>query len=213
MLINSPSNPTGTVQEISVLKEIETYTQQNDIYVISDEVYKDLIYERSNYLLKGPKVITINSFSKTYAMCGFRVGYLYARDPSIVAEAVAIKTHTSMNTNILGQEMAYEAAKVNEGYYLQHVQIWKKRRDKIFQGLTKLGLTLWKPEGAFYVFPEIKNSNQVINDLYYKYDIIAYDGAWFGTPDRVRLSYALDEERIEEGLQRLGRYLQKEYRF
>ncbi len=123
LLINSPSNPTGSVQEISILKEIEKYTLENNIYVISDEVYKDLIYDRDNYLLKGPKVITINSFSKTYAMCGFRVGYLYARDENIVEQAIAIKTHTSMNTNILGQEMAIEAAKVNERYYSKQVKI------------------------------------------------------------------------------------------
>ena len=175
-------------------------------------MYKDLIYERNNYLLSGPKVITINSFSKTYAMCGFRVGYLYARDPEIIEEVVHIKTHSSMNTNILGQEMALEAAKVNRAYYLEHVEIWKKRRNKIFKGLQYLGLNLWKPEGAFYVFPEIKNSNQVINDLYYKYNVIAYDGAWFGTPDRVRLSYALDDDKIEEGLERIKNYLEKEYR-
>ena len=209
LLINSPSNPTGSVQEISVLKEIEKHTQRNNIYVISDEVYKDLIYERDNYLLKGPKVITINSFSKTYAMCGFRVGYLYAREKSIIEEAIGIKTHTSMNTNILGQEMAFEAAKVNERYYLEQVKIWKKRRDKIFQGLLNLEFKLWKPEGAFYVFPEVKNSSQVVNDLYYDYKVITYDGAWFGVPNRLRFSYALDESKIEEGLKRLAIYFKK----
>ena len=212
LLINSPSNPTGSVQEISVLKELEKYSADHGMYIISDEVYKDLIYERSNYLLQGPKVITINSFSKTYAMCGFRVGYLYCRELDIVQSAVDIKTHTSMNTNILGQEMALEAAKVNEQYYSEHVKIWESRRNKIFKGLSELGLSLWKPEGAFYVFPEIKNSNKVINDLYYKYKVIAYDGAWFGTPDRVRFSYALDEDKIAEGIDRLRIYLQKDYR-
>ncbi len=72
-----------------------------------------------------------------------------------------------------------------------------------------LGLNLWKPEGAFYVFPEIKNSNQVVNDLYYDYQVITYDGAWFGTPGRVRFSYALNEDKIEEGLKRLSIYLKK----
>jgi aspartate aminotransferase len=66
---------------------------------------------------------------------------------------------------------------------------------------------LWQPEGAFYVFPKIKNSNKAVNELYYKHKIIAYDGAWFGEPDRVRFSYALDVEKIEQGLVRLGEYL------
>ena len=211
ILINSPSNPTGSVQEIEVLKEIEAFTQKEGIYVISDEVYKDLIYERENYLIGGPRVITINSFSKTYAMCGLRVGYLYVRDQEIVDDVLEMKTHTSMNTNILGQEMAYQAMLVPDAYLDVQVGIWKERRDVIVRGFEELGLSLWKPEGAFYVMPEIKKANKVITDLYYKYKIIAYDGAWFGVPERVRFSYALDKEKIYEGMERLKAYLKKEY--
>ena len=76
VIINSPSNPTGRVESMDTLKKIEKLCADLGVYVISDEVYKDLIYERENYIIKGPHVVTINSFSKTYAMCGFRVGYL-----------------------------------------------------------------------------------------------------------------------------------------
>lgn len=209
ILINSPSNPTGSVQDIPVLKAIEKLAQERGIYIISDEVYKDLIYDRENYLIQGPHVITINSFSKTYAMCGIRVGYMYSRDPNLVQRVIEYKTHTSMNTNILGQEMALAATKVPKQYIDKQVSIWQERRDIIYQGLLDIGLEVWKPEGAFYVFPYIKNSNQVINDLYYDYNIIAYDGAWFGAPDRVRFSYALDKKKINEGLNRLESYLKK----
>lgn len=207
VIINSPSNPTGTIQEVGVLEEIEVLAQKNNAYIISDEVYKDLIYERKNYLFQGDHIITINSFSKTYAMCGFRVGYLFSTDLEVIDGCVAMKTHTSMNTNILGQEMAFEATKVPDSYITNQVEIWKHRRDIIYSGLKELGLDLWKPEGAFYVFPAFKNSRELINDLYYNHNIITYDGAWFGCPGRVRFSYALGVEKIEEGLSRLRKYL------
>jgi aspartate/methionine/tyrosine aminotransferase len=212
VLINSPGNPTGSIQDLDVLKKIEKLAYELGVYIISDEVYKDLIYERENYLFKGDKIITLNSFSKTFSMCGFRVGYVYAREKWLIEKMVEIKTHTSMNTNILGQEMAFEATKVPRSYIDVQVKTWKERRDLIYQGLLDLGLDLWKPEGAFYVFPKFKNPNKVVNDLYYKYKMITYDGTWFGDPTRVRFSYALDAEKINEGLRRLKEYLEKEYK-
>ncbi len=207
VLINSPSNPTGRIEFVQTLKKIERVTKKLGVFVVSDEVYKDLIYERENYLIKGRHVVTINSFSKTFGMCGFRVGYLYSPDKKIVRETVEMKVHTSMNTNILGQEMAYEATKVPRGYIESQTKIWKERRDLLYGGLCDLGFQLWKPEGASYVFPKIKNSNRVVNDLFYDHKVIVYDGAWFGGPGHIRLSYALDTGKIKEGLARIKEYL------
>jgi aspartate aminotransferase len=212
VLINSPGNPTGTVQDLETLKKIETFAEKIGVYIISDEVYKDLIYERENYLMEGKKVVTLNSFSKTFAMCGLRVGYIYAREKWLVDRTVEIKTHSSMNTNILGQEMAYEATKVPRRFIDAQTKIWQERRNLIFNGLQELELELWKPEGAFYVFPKMKNPSKVVSDLYYKCKMITYDGTWFGDPERVRFSYALDVEKIKEGLKRLKTYLAKEYK-
>lgn len=212
VLINSPSNPTGTVQEVSILKDIERLAARLGIYVISDEVYKDLIYVRKNYLIQGPRVLTINSFSKTYALCGLRVGYLYSKNKKIIDAVIEMKTHTSMNTSIIGQAMAYEATQVPRHVIKNQVKIWESRRDVIYQGMVDLGLDLWRPEGAFYVFPKFKDPNKVMHDLYYKYNMITYDGAWFGDPHRLRFSYALDENKIKEGLRRLKIFLSKEYR-
>ena len=207
VLINSPSNPTGRVEDLETLREIEKITAKIGVYVISDEVYKDLIYERENYLIKGRHVITINSFSKTYSMCGLRVGYLWARDSKIVQAVVDLKVHTSMNTNILGQEMALRAMGVPRSFVEKQTAIWKERRDFIYKGLCEMGFSLWKPEGAFYVLPKIRNSAQVVSDLFYEHNVIVYDGAWFGAPNRIRLSYALDVSQIKEGLARIKEYL------
>ena len=208
VLINSPSNPTGRIQEIETLKMIEKTTQDLNIPLISDEVYKDLIYERENYRLSGPHVVTVNSFSKTFAMCGFRVGYLFSNDLSIVQKAIDLKTHTSMNTNILGQEMAFQALQAPREYVREQVKIWKERRDLIFSGMQDLGLDVWKPEGAFYVFPKIPDPRRFVQEMFEKHNVITYLGEWFGDPERVRFSYALDVDKIEAGLRRVRRYLE-----
>lgn len=203
VLINSPSNPTGRIESIETLKEIEKLTQRLGVYVISDEVYKDLIYERENYYIQGDHVITVNSFSKTYCMCGVRVGYLWSSDPSIVKTICEMKAHTSMNTNLVGQDMALAAMKAPKEYIRKQQQIWRERRDFIYEGLLELGFDLWRPEGAFYVFPKCKNARKFVKVLYHDYKVIAYLGEWFGAPGHIRLSYALDRKQIEEGLQRL----------
>ncbi|MBW2979820.1 pyridoxal phosphate-dependent aminotransferase [Candidatus Woesearchaeota archaeon] len=207
VLINSPSNPTGRIQDIKTLKEIEKLTKDLGIILVSDEVYKDLIYERENYMLSGPQVITVNSFSKTFAMCGLRVGYLYSNDKEIVNKVIELKTHTSMNTNVLAQDMAYQALKAPKSYTEKQHKIWQERRDLIYKGLCDLGLELWKPEGAFYVFPKVKDPKKTVWELYKKHKVITYLGEWFGDSERIRLSYALDKADIEEGLKRIEKYL------
>ena len=209
VLINSPSNPTGRVEDIETLKEIEKVTAKLGVYVVSDEVYKDLIYERENYHIQGNHVITVNSFSKTYCMCGVRVGYLWSSDKKVVEDVCEMKTHTSMNTNLVGQDMALAAMKVPKEYAKKQLEIWRGRRDFIYKGLTELGFDLWKPEGAFYVLPKCKNPRQFVSTLYTDYKVITYLGEWFGAPDRIRLSYALDIEKIKEGLARIKQAMSK----
>lgn len=212
VIINSPSNPIGTVQEIETLKEIEAFCEERGIYIISDEVYKDLIYVRENYLLHGKKVITINSFSKTYAMCGLRVGYIYSKNREVIEAAIEMKSHTSMNTSRVGQAMALAAMQERGDYVAEHNAIWRERRDMMYAGMRDLELDVWEPEGAFYILPKFKNPERAMHDLYYNYKIITYNGEWFGAPDRLRFSYALDKEKIEEGLRRVRVFLQNEHK-
>ncbi|HLC46931.1 MAG TPA: aminotransferase class I/II-fold pyridoxal phosphate-dependent enzyme [Candidatus Nanoarchaeia archaeon] len=211
VLINSPSNPTGTVQEIETLKEIERITQELNIIVISDEVYKDIIYTRENYLIQGPHVVTVNSFSKTFAMCGYRIGYLWTTDAELVKRIVEMKSHTSMNTCILGQAMALAATQSDPRYISEQRKVWKERRDMIVSGLRALGLELWEPEGAFYVLPKIpvKDVERFHKELYEKHKVITYLGEWFGAPGRLRFSYALDTDKILEGMKRLKKCMEE----
>lgn len=207
VIINFPSNPTGRVESTDALKLVEKLTANLGIYVLSDEVYRDLIYVKGNYSMQGSQIITINSFSKTYSMCGLRIGYLWSSDQELIDKVIDIKTCTSMNTSILSQEMAYEATKTPRSFIQKQVKIWEQRRDLIYKGLSDMGLDLWKPEGAFYVLPKIKNPTDFVWDMFKKYKVITYPGEWFGANDRVRFSYALDIDKIKEGLNRVKRYL------
>ena len=137
-------------------------------------------------------------------MCGVRVGYLWSPDQEIVDNIIEIKTHSSMNTNLIGQDMALRAMGVPRAYIDEQLRIWRRRRDLIYDGLIDLGLELWKPEGAFYVLPKIDRPREIVSTLYTKYGVIVYLGEWFGSPKRIRLSYALDEGRIVEGIEKIG---------
>jgi aspartate/methionine/tyrosine aminotransferase len=123
-----------------------------------------------------------------------------------------MKSHTAMNTSIVSQAMALAALGSPKSYVANYKKVWIERRDMMYEGLKDLGLELFKPEGAFYLLPKFKESGKVVHDLYYNYQMITYDGAWFGAPGRVRFSYALDVKKIEEGLKRLGQFLEKEYK-
>jgi len=112
-----------------------------------------------------------------------------------------------MNTNILGQEMALQAMQVPREVLARQTAVWKERRDFIYDELGSMGFNLWKPEGAFYVLPKIKNSGLVVSELFFEHQVIVYDGAWFGAPDRIRLSYALELSNIQEGLARIRGYI------
>ena len=112
-----------------------------------------------------------------------------------------------MNTNILGQEMAFEATKVPRKFIDDQLIIWEERRNILYNGLKELGFDLWNPEGAFYMIPKVDNALNFVWDLYKDYNVITYLGDWFGSPGRVRFSYALDVEKIERGLSKIEDYL------
>lgn len=209
VLVNSPGNPTGSVQSPKILSEVEKICNDLKVYLIFDEVYCNLIYEGEHYSPRGEYVVNVNSFSKTFAMCGLRVGYLYSNNDELIKSIVEQKTYKSMNTSILSQEMAFEALKAPKSFIKKHLDIWRNRRDLIYNGLLELGFDLWKPEGAFYVFPRVEKPVEMVWNLYKRYKVITYLGEWFGVEDRIRLSYALDAQKIEEGLKRIKRYLEE----
>jgi len=121
-----------------------------------------------------------------------------------------MKTHTSMNTNILGQEMAFEATKVPRKFINDQLKIWQERRYLLYAGLKDAGLDLWNPEGAFYMLPNISkfglSSIEFTERLLDEKKVAAVPGAAFGCDSNIRLSYACSRDNIEEGVRRLAEF-------
>ena len=207
MIVNSPSNPTGAVEDKKTLNALQEITEDAGTFLLSDEVYNALVYEGKHYSPAGDNVITVNSFSKTFSLCGFRVGYLSCMDDNVVNNVVSQKTHTSMNTSLLSQAVAFETLKLPSRLIEKNRKIFKARRDLIYNRLLGLGLEVQKPEGAFYVMSKIDNPKKACFELYKNQNVIVYLGEWFGAPGTIRLSYPLELDKINEGIDRITSYL------
>lgn len=202
LLLNSPSNPSGKVyskEEVECLREGANY-------VLSDEIYSDLVYEGKAYSPRGDDVININSFSKTFSLCGIRVGYLCSRNQDLIKKVVELKTYTSMNTSMLSQEIAKNTFELKPGFREKILESFRERRDYIYSSLKALGVKVELPNGAFYIFPKL--DDELVLPLFEKKEVITYPGRWFGSPDHIRLSYCTSMDKIKEGMERIQDFLQ-----
>jgi aspartate aminotransferase len=209
VIVNTPCNPTGCVEPVATLKAIEALTARLGVWLIFDEVYKQILYDGEHYRPSTPNVITNNSFSKSYSLCGLRVGFLHSYDPELVRQVIEMKTDTTMNTGLLAQQMALAALGTPPEYFAEQLAIWRARRDLCYAGLCDLGLELVKPEGAFYMLPKVNDPGRAVDELYFDHQVVVYNGEWFGALGHIRLCYALDVEKIKEGLERIGLWLKQ----
>ena len=209
MIVNSPANPTGNVIEKSVLRGIQEITMDNGCVLISDEVYHSLSYGSEHYSPKGDNVVTINSFSKTYSLCGYRIGYVFCQNHGFMKDICEIKAHCSMNTNLLSQRVAVACLSVPKKHVVKNRKIFRRRRDHIYRRVKELGFEVEKPQGAFYILPKVGDSMSMARDLFFEHKVIVYPGEWFGAPGHVRLSFALPVEKIDEGMERIDEYVAK----
>ncbi len=218
ILLNTPANPTGAVTELPVLEQIAAIAKEFDLYVISDEVYQKFLYggltHRSIAALPGMKerTIIVNSFSKTYAMTGWRVGY--AAGPSeIIGEMTKLHEDISACVNSSAQYGAMAALNGSDEEILKVRDTFDRRRKLLINGINSIsGLSCIMPKGAFYAFPNISatglSSDQFAASLLRSQQVVLIPGTAFG-PDGegfVRLSYATSEENIERGLTRIRRF-------
>lgn len=215
IIINSPSNPTGGVLNYDDLKEIAELIKKYKIFVISDEPYEKLVYDgfRQKSLASIPGiedyVLTINSFSKTYAMTGFRVGYICAEE-NIVSNL--IKLHENMIASVPEpmQMAAVEAIYNGDNDVVNMVKYYDRNRHLIVDGLNGIkGFTCFCPKGAFYVFPNIRkfgmSSTETAEYILEKTHVVTSPGSAFG-PDGegyIRICYASKYEDISEALIRM----------
>lgn len=221
ILINTPSNPTGTVFRKKTLEEIADIAIDKNLFILSDEAYEKLVYDDAKHVsiasLNGMKdyVITTQTFSKSYAMCGFRVGYAVA-DEKIIKEMKEFKICTTISAPTLSQLAAVEALRGSKKYVEKMRKEYDRRRKMLIKRLNSMeGIHCIKPEGAFYAFPNISNfkmsSEKFSNFLFKKVKILTIPGTEFGKYGEgfIRLSYATAYEKVEEAMDRIERAISK----
>ena len=223
ILINSPSNPTGSVWNNEIIEKILKICKKNNWIVVSDECYEKLVYDTDYQcaeLINSRKkinanVITIQSMSKTYAMTGWRIGYT-AGDQNIMNAMSKIQGQATSCPNSIAQKAAIEALTGNQKEINDMKKIFKKRRKVMIDRLNKIpNINCQVPGGAFYAFPDISyylngrisDSFKLSDYILDKANTVTVAGAGFGMEGFIRLSYATDEKIFLEGINRIEKTL------
>lgn len=215
ILLNSPANPTGAVLSLTELEEIAELARKRDLLIIADEPYEAIVYEgRRNYSIAAlpgmfERTITVNSFSKTFAMTGWRVGYAVAEEAFIRAMAVMQESLTS-SVNAASQYAACAALAGDGREVLQMKDEYEKRAELLTRSLNRIkGFKFTKPEGAFYAFVNIKEtgltSAEVAQRLIEQGRVITTPGSAFGPSGEgyIRISFAANSDILAEATRRI----------
>lgn len=221
-VLNSPSNPTGAAYQKERLEEIAEVLTKRNILCLSDEIYEKIIYDgfrftsiaSMNEKIKN-LTITVNGASKVYSMTGWRMGY--AAGPKEIIQAMTkIQGQVTTNINSATQWASVAALNGPQDFLKGWVAEFQKRRDFIVDAFNKIpGVTCFKPQGAFYVFPnlsayfkgKIKNSDDLAAYLLENAKVAVVPGSGFGADGFIRLSYATSMEKIQEGMERIKKAL------
>jgi aspartate aminotransferase len=214
---NTPQNPSGVVFSRAEAEEVAEFAKKHHLAVIADEAYEDLVYEGEHVSIASlpgmaERTITTFTFSKTYAMTGWRVGYAVAREPFMTGLRKLVLYSTN-GVSTPTQWAAVEAMAVQDATIAARREEYRKRRDVLVQGLCELGLECAVPAGAFYAFPSVrkigKDSRRVAAELLEKAHVATIPGVVFGAQGEghVRFSYAVPLEAIPAGLEALRKVL------
>lgn len=220
VVINSPMNPTGGIASYESLKKIAELCVKHDLYVFSDEVYQSLVYDGNKVtsIATFPgmqdRTVIINSFSKKYAMCGWRIGYAIANE-KIIDGMSRCQEHVASGVNAATQYAALAALQGPQDDFEAMLAEYSRRRDIVVAGFSEIkGLKCYAPEGTFYAFIDVSETGmtggEFVLDLLDKAGVILVPGDTFGTEGRkyVRLVFATSEENIREGIRRIKEYME-----
>lgn len=228
MIVNSPSNPTGAVLSADSLKKLADIALKHKLLIVSDEIYEKFIYNGKKHISIASfskevkaQTIVVNGVSKTYAMTGWRIGYLASDNKEIVSAIDNLQSHSTSNPATMTQVAAIEALKTPDSVVQAMASEFDKRRQHIMERLDGIpGLTYVEPEGAFYIFPnfssftgktikgrKIKGSLDLAEMLLNEAKVAVVPGIAFGTDNHFRMSYATSMANIDKGLNRIAEAL------
>ena len=217
LMINFPNNPTGAVMNRKDLEAISDIVTDHDLLLISDEVYSELTYEGS-HVATGTvgdlweRTITLNGFSKAYAMTGWRVGYLCA-PKDICDAALKIHQYVMLCAPVMGQVGALEALRSAEEEKNSMVNEYRLRRNMFVSGLNRIGISCHVPEGAFYAFPSVKGTGlsdvEFAERLLKEQRVAVVPGSVFGAGGdyHLRCAYAVSRNKLSEALSRMETFI------
>ena len=230
LVLNTPSNPTGMVYTKDELEKIAEIAVKNNIYIIFDEIYEKLVYEgeHTNIATLGDEIrdltIIVNGLAKTYAMTGWRIGFVAANKK--LAKAMGnIQSHATSNPNSIAQAAAVEALNGDQSIIETMKKTYIERRDYMVDKINSIdGLSCKTPHGAFYVFMNVKDvlnkehygkmintANELCQDILDRALVALVPSEGFGVDGYVRLSYATSMDTIKTGLDRIEKYLKGEF--
>jgi len=219
LILNSPNNPVGYVYTREELEEIASICISKNIYVLSDEVYEKIIFDKNYHLSIGSLnkdiydlTITVNGVSKSFSMTGWRIGYLGG--PKEITEAIEnLQDHSTSNPSSISQRAALAALNMPEDFYKEMVKEFQRRRDYITEVLDSLELFYIKPQGAFYIFCDISKTNldslNFSKRLLEERGIVVIPGESFGRSDFIRISFATKIDEIKRGMERFKEWIEK----
>ncbi len=217
ILLNFPCNPTGATLSLKQMQEIANIAIKNDLIVITDEIYSELTYEKQHLSIASlpgmkDRTVFLHGFSKAYAMTGFRLGY--ACGPADLIDAMMkIHQYSMLCASIIAQEAGLEALKNGRKEMLKMKNEYCERRNVIVSGLNEIGLKCFKPEGAFYVFPNITSTGlssvKFATKLLKSKNVAVVPGTAFGECGEgfVRCAYATSIKDINTALERIKDFI------
>ena len=225
LVLNSPSNPTGMIYTREELLAIGNWAVEHDILILADDIYGRLVYSGNEFVPISSlseairkQTIVINGVSKAYAMTGWRVGYAVG-DPEIIAAMSKLTGQTTSNLTAVSQYATIEALTGPQDSVEVMRQAFEERLNTIYPLLCEVpGFEVVKPQGAFYLFPNVKKAMEMkgytdvtefTTAILEEAEVALVTGAGFGAPENVRLSYATDLDTLKEAVNRLKAFMEK----
>jgi aspartate aminotransferase len=222
VIINSPSNPAGSVMEDEEFAKLYHITSKAGIFLLTDECYSHFLYDAKPYSVASiagskPTVLVAGTASKTYAMTGWRIGYGLAPEP-IIGAMMKLQSHSTSNPTSIAQKAVVEALRGSQDSVPQMLAEYRRRRDFVIPRLRQIpGVECSMPAGAFYAYPNlrgaldkggIKTPLEFADRLLKEANVAVVPGEAFGTDDHVRISYATSMKELERGLDRIHKFIE-----